>query len=356
MKSNNWSIQEGWNKTLTISKERDNKPRDILYASEIGRSYYDTYLSMMGVPATNDVSDTIRRKMEAGNFYEAIVAWVFQRVGILKEQQTSIRSYVPGLLPIHGRADIIAGCDGDWNTRKAQLLDLFTNLDKFGFSFPFLDQVRKLSFALIDDLATKYPDGMQTKIIEVKSLNSMAFWAGDEAIKTPYEHHKFQLTFYQAFNNLGIKDGSFIYVDRDTMSLSEIPNYVTDDTMEKMEKWHNEISKFYFNKQEPPKPELVVIQDGKYQFNWEIERSSYKDKILEGVDVDKIKSEIRKKNADNREIEMMTLAVNGETQKHGIKKYIKAIELLTQKVDISKVMKQTNVSEIAIKHYLEKNG
>jgi hypothetical protein len=352
VRTKNWSIQEGWNSTLIIKHERDNKPRDILYASEIGRSYYDTYLSVMGVPATNEISDTIRRKMEAGNFYEAIVAWVFQRVGILQDTQVQIRTYVPGLMPIHGRADILAGCDGDWNTRKAKLLDLFTNLDKFEFSFPFLEQVRKLSFSLIDDLSIKYPNGLEQKIIEVKSLNSMAFWSGGEPISTPYDHHKYQLSFYQSFNKLGVTDASFIYVDRDTMSLSELPNYINDDTLKKMNEWHKQISYYVQNRIEPPKPEIVVFKEGKYQFNWEIERSDYKDLILSGIDVEKVREEIKYKNKELKDIEMIKLALSGDTEKYGIKKYIKAIELLKQNVDIPKVMKQTNISQTVVDYYL----
>ena len=110
IKKMNWSIQNAWNDSIVIPSKKKSEPREVLYASEIGRCYYETYLSMMGIEPTNEISNTIRRKMEAGNFYESIVVWVLQRCGALREQQLSVVLEKEGLLPIRGRADILA----DW--------------------------------------------------------------------------------------------------------------------------------------------------------------------------------------------------------------------------------------------------
>ena len=126
-----------------------------------------------------------------------------------------------------------------------------------------------MSFNIISELAEKYPDGLQDKIYEVKSLNSMAFWREDKPIGIPYEHHLFQLSFYQMYNDKGIKDASFLYIDRDSMSISELPNIIKDDTIKKMEDWHKQITYYYQNKIEPEKPELIIFdkKEKKWQLN-----------------------------------------------------------------------------------------
>lgn len=389
-----WSIQPFWNGSIPISAFRENQPRDILFASDIGASFYDMYLRMQGIQATNRASDTARRKMEAGNFYEAVVVWVFKRCGILKETQGKIRLLDdPDYLPIYGRFDILSGHDGNWNATRAEFDELFKKLDGdyiataevateimlsegvevtpetikafiagfnaakiTGFDFPFLNITKKISLATIEKLSELFPDGLHDKIYEVKSINSRAFWKGDEMISRAYDHHIKQLSFYQIFREQEkIMPGSFLYIDRDSMCLSELPNVVNMTVVKEVFEWVEKMTYYYRNKIEPPKPECIIFDaaEGKYVFNWLIGWSEYKDLILDGKSEEEIGAEIRSRNKTLREKALLKSAHLGET-KHGNKKYKTAIDLINKGVSIDDVFKKTNVSIEMLNHYIDK--
>ena len=352
----NWSIQTPWNNSLIIPSKRENQARDMLWASEIGRDYYEVYLSMNGIEPTNKFSDTIRRKFEAGNFYEAIVIWTCQKVGILKNTQGQVRLFPEdkSLLPIYGRYDILAGHNGDWQKTKKEMEDYFNKLIELEFDFPFFDRVKKIAFETINYLSEKYPQGLTDKIYEVKSLNSLAFWRGGEPISTPYEHHIFQQTFYQLYNKDNTDIGSFLYIDRDTMSLSELPNLVKPEVVEKMKEWHKQISYYYLNKVEPKPPELIIFseKEQKYQVNWQFERSAYKDRILGDKKLEDITEEVKQKNQILKEQGLMKSAKNGESR-FGTKKYEKAIKLIQAGLSLEEIEAKTGVALHALHYYQE---
>lgn len=354
MTEKNWSLQFPWNKSITTDHSRKFEPRDFLYAGEIGDSFLTTFWKMKGIEPTNKLSDGTRRKMEAGHFYEAVVVWVLERTGMLKETQGKVRLFDDRFLPVYGRFDILAGFDGDWNEAKKNVEDYFKRLDELNFNFPFYDIVRRRSFDTIEHMSQMYPEGLADKIIEVKSINSMAFWRNDTPISQPYRKHIIQLSFYQLFNSLGIKNGSFLYIDRDTMSVSEIPNIVTKETEDYIYEWLTKMTEYYKSNTEPPRPEFVLWnkEENKWEFNWEINRSEYKDKILEGVNVENLLARIKSLNADIKVKEKMRKAAKGE-KAYGIKKYEAAIAMLDKSMSYEEVMKKTGVPLIALMHYVE---
>jgi hypothetical protein len=353
----NWSIQDPWNKSLELSWEREFKPRDILYVGNIGAPFIEVYWSMMGVPPTNKISSTIKRKMEAGNLYESIVVWTLKKLNLLVETQGKSRLLnEPDYLSVYGRYDILSGHSENWELDKEKVHKYFEKLREKGFEFPFLDKVERISLTTIDYLSKKYPDGnLFPKIYEVKSLNSLAFWRNDEMISEPYKHHVRQLTWYQLFNEQNVINGSFLYIDRDTMSISEIPNIIRKEVVNEMFEWLEKMTYYYRNKIEPPKPEIIIwdIRDKKYTINWEILRSDYRDKLLEGVDLDKVEKEVIKKNKELKERELMKSAFKGE-DKHGNKKYKLAIDLILQGMSSDEVSKRTGVPIHALDYYFEK--
>jgi hypothetical protein len=294
--------------------------------------------------------------MEAGNFYEAIVVWVFRRCGILKETQGKVRLLDdPRYLPVYGRLDILAGHDGDWDKTKRDMQLYFDDLRKMGFDFPFFEQTKKLSFSVIETLSNLYPTGLSDKIYEVKSLNSNAFWKNDEPIQTPYEHHIRQLTFYQLYNIKSVRPGSFLYIDRDSMSISEIPNVIKTEVVKELYEWMDKMMYYYSNKIEPPTPELIIWdkKNKKYGLNWEVERSMYKDKIMGKIQKSDLLDEIKKKNKNIKEKSLMKSAFNGE-EKYGNKKYKSAIELIKKKIPLEQIAEKTGVSLELIQDYSDK--
>jgi len=334
-KETHWSVMGPWNSSLTSSRfDRRIEPRDFLYGSEIGKNYLEVYWAMQGVEPTNLASDIARRKMEAGNLYEAMITWVLRRVGLLKESQTRVRLLDnPEYLNVYGRLDIVAGHDGNWVKTKQELEDLFLKIEgnfeaksdiivntlketgiefnentekafkagvEFsklkGFDFPFFNTIKKISRETIEFLSKSYPNGLVDKIYEVKTINSIAFWKNDQPISKPYPHHVRQLTFYQLYHP--VKVGSFLYLDRDTMSISEIPNIIKEEVVKEIYDWLKQMTYYYRNKIEPPRPEIIIWdkKEEKFTFNWEVDRSQYRDVILKGIDVKEINEQIKLKN------------------------------------------------------------
>ena len=350
-----WSVMEPWNLSITTDYGREFKPRDFLYMGEIGGSHLTTYWKMKGIEPTNKINDIKRRKMEAGNFYEAIVVWVFQRCGILKNTQGKVRIEDPKYLTVYGRYDILAGHDGNWDKTKKELFEYFDNAEKTGYVFPFHDSVKRKSFETVKYLSEKFPNGLQDKIYEVKSIQSAAFWRHDQPISRPYEKHNYQLSNYIKHNFEKVDIGSFLYVDRDTMSLSEIPIYQVDERIiKKSYEWLEQMTYYYRNDIEPPKPEFIIWDEetGKWTFNVEVSWSEYKDKLLNGVSESQIIAEIKNRNKELSVVSKMKMAIDNK-EFRGIKKYQKAIELLNSGMSYVEVEAKMKIPAVALLHYIE---
>lgn len=356
--SRNWSIQQAWNNTLETARDRETKPRDILYASDLGGELIDVYWKLKGVQPSNPFSNSAKRKMEAGYYYENLVVWVLQRCGMLQNTQGRVRLINDEKhLAVYGRYDILAGHDGNWSKTKDDLAKLFETYKAANLTFPFQEQVENLSKNLIEQLSQLYPGGLSSKIYEVKSINSMAFWRNDMPIAVPYEHHKRQLTFYQKYNTEGVTDASFLYIDRDTMSLSELPNYVEDDVMKDIQEWIDKITYYYRNNIEPPRPEFVIwdVKKKQWGFNWEIDRSPYRDKYLEGTNVDAIKKDIKERNKVLKSKEKVDKAMKNE-EFVGIKKYKKSFELIDAGSSVQEVSVKMKIEPYILNYYIDKYG
>ncbi len=381
-KEKHWSLMEPWNTSLVVrKKDKRIEPRNYLFASELGKPFIEVYWAMNGIEPTNLASDIARRKMEAGNFYEAIVVWVLRRVGLLKETQTKVRlTDKEKCLNVHGRLDIVAGHDGNWDETYKELDSLFLKLDgsldvqrelvemflneegieideekykifrmgvEYGkikdLDFPFINVVKTISYTTVDYLKSKYPHGLEDKIYEVKSINSLAFWRNNEPISSPYAHHIRQLSFYQMYHT--VKKGSFLYIDRDTMSVSELPNFITEEIENEIHSWIEKMTYYYLNKIEPPKPELVIYDNvrKRYTFNWKVDRSQYKNLLLDGMDEIAINIEVKKMNKEMRQNNLIKSAMNGEDVR-GVKKYILAINLLNEKNTDEEIIKKSKIT------------
>jgi hypothetical protein len=257
-------------------------------------------------------------------------------------------------LPVYGRFDILAGYQGNWDEKIKELEVYFDRLEKEGFDFPFFNVVKRKALETVKYLKEQYPEGLADTLIEVKSVNSIAFWRNDDAMSEPYPHHKRQLTFYLLHNNEQVRAGKFIYIDRDTMALSEIPQLIDMKVVEEIYTWLEKMTNYYRNNITPTSPEIIIYDPkvGKYVFNWEVERSEYKNKILEGVDQSHLIEDMKLKNKTLKEREKMRKASEDEDFR-GIKKYQSAIEMLNGKTPLDEIVKKTGVPLHALMHYVE---
>ena len=260
-----WSFTETWNASLLEREERETKPRDNLWASELGKANVDLYLRLKGVKATNPPNARALRKFEAGNIWEWITKLILVRAGILIADQVWVKYQYEGLLSVTGRTDFIAGGKPDYEKGKKELE---------GLMLPevFLRAGRNI----IKHFEEHYPNGLTERIIEIKSCSAFMFEVYLRNNKPSDNHRK------QNFHYLKAKDmkyGSIVYVCRDDCRMLEFP-VLNPSTVEDEYKADIEvITKFYKADEQPPLENLIVCESGRFTKNWKVGYSDYLTKL-----------------------------------------------------------------------------
>ena len=269
--SKQWSLAKMWNKALEQTEERIAEPRERLYASELGRSDIDIFYKLQGEQPTNPPNARSQRKFHAGDLYEWFVLLVLKKCGILISNQENIKTEIEGCLPVSGRLDFIAGGKPDYTKGQERIDELINELEMP----PLFHQVTK---NFIEILKNEYPDGLDEKILEVKSVAVFGF---DKVEKTnkPLAGHDLQ-TFHYAHGLQ--KEGDISYICRDDLRMYEIPILMNDPTLQRkyIDKVKN-ISKYYKENQCPPPEEMILFDKdtGKFSKNFNVEYSPFLKKI-----------------------------------------------------------------------------
>jgi hypothetical protein len=284
MKKNKWSIQEVWNKQLVI-KRKDSKlePRSHIWASEIGKSYWDRWAKMKGIKPDFDYDEITLRKFATGDFFERIIGYVLVVSGLLKyDNKWHQIPESKDMLKVSVKPDFIAGGKPDW--RKVEE-DLSSNP-----IFSLIPAIERISKSLVKYLAKKYPNGMDDIVYEIKSVNSMLFWAKKKYLADAYPHHKMQL--FTGMKATGLPEGRMLYISKDDLTVAEFPIFLEDEGLNEL--WNTDVktmTSFIREGKEPPKPDWIVFDETKHvRFqknkvkhktagawvpNWEIEWSLY---------------------------------------------------------------------------------
>lgn len=283
MENNLWSIEKVWNEAIT-QKQKPTKERDYIYPGDIGKNFYERYLKMTGVEPDKTYDDRVLRKFSAGLWFEDQIGNVFKTIGILKESQEDVEiAKTDDHLRISGRLDFVAGGITNWADAEERVK-----------SAKFPEFVETTSLALISHFKSLYPKGLEEVVVEVKSVNSQVFWAKKDYLDEAYPHHVMQL--YTYLKAKGIKKGILLYVSKDDLTVKEQVILLEDKELE--ERWLNDVrtmSKYYRDKQLPPKPDDIVFDkrkkltfqhnkmkcviQGCWVINWEILWSNYFNKI-----------------------------------------------------------------------------
>lgn len=249
----NWNLEDVWNDAL-ITERRETKPRDYIYASEIGKNYWERYHKMMGVEPTNHYDARVLRKFAAGDLFEQVVGMILRKCGILISEQERVElSATDKHLRVSGRIDFHAGGISDWFEARKRIA---------GEDWP--DAMLNICNKIIDKFEKEYPAGLDNKIVEVKSVNSMLFWAKKDYLLDAYPWHKFQLLTYLIV--LG-KTGKIIYISKDDLTIKEFDFDASAELSEAYYKDLEEMTHYYKNKIVPPKPPSVIFDERKtYSF------------------------------------------------------------------------------------------
>lgn len=293
-----FNIYKVWNAEISLEQWKTS-PRDYIRASELGKPYLDRWYSMKGVEPTNPFEERVRRVFAAGDQFHWLIRKVFEKAGLVKDFEGEVRLQLKNCLPVIGHYDILVGGIVNWDEARK-------NIKEYGFSEP----IEQRALRLVDYLEQEFPDGVPEIIYEVKSVNSMAFWAWQKNssgyLKNAYEHHKLQL--YSYLWATGVKEGRVLYVSKDDLTLAEQPISINDKEIRKLVKEDIEgFSNYWKEEQAPPKePDVIYNQEKKkWQPNWKLERSLYLTKIT-GLEKEEwlkmAKEEAKRRNKREKEL------------------------------------------------------
>ncbi len=264
-----WSFSQIWNRSLEQREESPLTPRNRIYASELGGATVDRYLKMIGEIPTNPPNARSLRKFEAGNIWEAIIGYVLKRAGVFLGGQERLQYQYPKLLAVSGKLDFVAGGKPDY---KKALLALD---EEFGWFPEFIADATKNIILYLEE---KYPKGLKTLILEIKSCSAFMFEFYKKA-KAPSLNHRLQLFHY--LKSKSAEEGHIVYICKDDARLLEFgvfnPSFVEKAYREDIKK-----ITYYYNKKElPPKEKFIVFDEefGRFTTNWKVGYSQYLTKL-----------------------------------------------------------------------------
>lgn len=261
--SKQWTLSKVWNESLEQSPKRPVEVRERMWASELGKADVDIYLKMKGTEMTNPPNARALRKFEAGNIWEWIMSLILRRCGIYRDSQEYIQTQMDDCILVTGKLDFIAGGKVDevgvnQLLEELHLPDMFTRAIK----------------NTIEYFKNEYPDGLEEKILEIKSVSSFAF---DKVERTgkPITGHDLQLFHYLYSKK---QNGSIVYICRDDARMIEI--FVTHDDPILFEKYQTKvkrISQFHKDNIQPPVEPLILFdeEDLRFSKNFNVEYSGY---------------------------------------------------------------------------------
>jgi hypothetical protein len=267
LKPKDWGFAKVWNDCLDTGEERELRPRGHIWASELGGAYVDRWLKMRAEPFTNPPNARAKRKFEGGNLLEWVVKMILLRAGIMQATQDRLVFQYPGLLEVSGKLDFLAGGKPDFKEVRKFIDE--TQLPEF---------FARAAESLVLNIQKKFPDGLETKILEVKSCSAMMFDVYDIHGADP--KHKLQNFHY--LKATGVERGSILYICRDDMRLLEVTVLSTDPKLEKM--YFDDIKGMTeaFETGEQPEIEQEIIwkpDREKFTANWKVLYSPYITKL-----------------------------------------------------------------------------
>lgn len=260
-----WSFVSNWNLSLDKIERYEAKPRNYLWASQLGTSLVDIYLSLNGVEKSNDFDLRAKKKFDAGVFWEWIACLVAKRAGIFIDTQQYVIFRYPGLLAVGGVYDLKVG--GKRNFEMAEKVGQALKLIELPERF--IEAMELVAEKV--NLGTDLPE----RIVEVKSCSSFMFDA-QYYRGVPSENHALQAFHY--LKGSGVREGAVLYISKDDCRMVEIPIWADDKGLE--ERYHSTIeliSAYYEKKEQPPKePHILFDYDkGRFCDNWNIKYSAY---------------------------------------------------------------------------------
>lgn len=257
-----WTMQEIWNTSMSLPKERPESDRVHLWASELEKAPVDMWLRFKNTPVTNPPNGRSNMKFKTGDLFEWWMGLVLRHSGILQSSQEYMKFCVEeGLLEVSGKADFIAG--GKPNLDSA--LEFAKLIDMPVFMVEVIEH-------LVKTLTEKYPDGLGTKPIEIKSCSSFVMNKLEQEGAKPLSGHKLQLSHYIIGGNH--PQGLLTYVCRDDLRMKEFDVFNNEETRKQYRDAVKKQTDAVRAEVMPEKEKLITFED-KFNINYNVAYSGY---------------------------------------------------------------------------------
>lgn len=276
-----WSLFGIWNKALERRNDRVIKPRERIWASELGGAYVDRYLKMLGVTPSTPPNDRTKRKWDMGIFFEDYLRSILRKADLLREYQDYLKFQYPDLLPVTGRLDFLAGGKPNFDNAK-RYIEEWTELNWPEFKGQFGKEIEEqiprwveISYNFLEYIMEEYKDKeLKTLILEIKTC-SVQMFNTYEMTNKPNPHHVLQTFHYLKAKPL--PEGHILYLCKDDGRAIEF-GIVQPSPVEDFYKADIEQMTYYYNNKIQPDPEPLILfnpDKGIFQKNWKVEYSSY---------------------------------------------------------------------------------
>lgn len=265
IENNLTGIAEGWNAGFADQAEWEMKPRDYLWASELGNSPIDLYLRLKATPPSNPPNERSKRKMGAGVDWEFTIEQILKSAGILLETQVNCQHQYEGLMRVSGKLDFLIGGKADVE-KAAKYLEA---------GAPYLSENRRRAAQrAIEYYLKTYPEGFDPMPIELKSISDYAMDDMEKSDK-PVARNVKQLTHYLI--SKGYKQGILAYLNRNDERMMEFKIELTPEVEAEYRKPIEVISKYFYAGETPPKEKLLIWdeQNNKFTKNLNVSWSNY---------------------------------------------------------------------------------
>ena len=293
----NWNLAGIWN-DAAMKENHVLKPRNYIYASEIGMPFCDRWLKMKAEPFTNPPNNRSLRKFLAGNIWEYTTKQILIACGVYRQEEVKIDAQpYSGMLDVHGRCDFIAGGYIDEELAMIRVREL--NLPDFLFV---------VAERIISALHGKF---LVKKILELKAVSTFAM-DKVERMGAPMPNHTLQGYHYQKNSNGNIQAAvSYISKDDCRMAQYDVNGAVTEPI------YKNDIAEmsyFFKNKKKcPPIAPLCTFDGtiGKFSKNLGVEYSPYLTKLYGFKDPDEYRNSVSFIDKWNRTLTRMAMIESG---------------------------------------------
>lgn len=248
-----------WNASVQ-DEDRPLKERDYEWASSMGKSLIDRYLSMKAVPISNPPNDRARRKFFAGNAWEFIAGLVLYQLGVVIPQQQEV--WVEDTpIRVKGKLDYLIGGVPNYNHARDSIK-----------SFPFQKEMTDRFMKTIDVFERWIGNKELYPLVhEIKSCSQYVI----EMLNENGNMIGHDLQIYHYLRGLKMEEGHIVYISKDDALMHErVINNPNESLRKKYEDDLLELKGYLDANQRPPKANLIVWE-GKFKKNFNIEYSNY---------------------------------------------------------------------------------